>query len=517
MSQPATEEVPARAERCARCGRPVRSSYIRAGAETPAPGTVVAARRWPEGPICSGCLAKAVETFGVCDGCGVDRLLPGIGPAGQRWCTDCGGGLGDFSCTRCGREGWREQPGVCGWCVLAERVNELLDDGTGRIRPELEPLAELITGMARPRSGILWLSRPAPQGILRAIAHGRVPLTHEGIHSIPPLRSSIYVRDLMVAAGILPPVDRFLFLFDQWWPEWLTTVADPEHRKMLHYFITWYFLRTFRSTIETHGELGYSRPQRARRHLRVAVWFLDDLTARSRTLGTCTQADLDYYFAGGTRSRRSDLDPFLRWAMTTKRMPALQLPPHREGPVTLITQQQRVALIRRIYHGDRMELTDRVLALLVLLYAQPLARIRQLTINDVSTDPDGQLLIRIAEPPAPVAPPFDEIIRQHITARTNRMTATNPESQWLFPGRRAGQPLHITSMRLRLSNLGIPNLSSRSRAIRELLRQAPPAIVAGMLNRSTTRAENIAAEYGATWKHYTAGGHSPRRPPRING
>jgi hypothetical protein len=517
VSRPTPEEPHGQGDRCCRCGRPVRSSYTRVGAGPPAPGTVVAARRWPDGPICSSCLAKAMETFGICDGCGVDRLLPGIGTAGQRWCTDCGGGLGDFSCTRCGREGWREQPGVCGWCVLADRVDELLDDGTGRIRPELQPLAELITGMARPRSGILWLSRPAPQGILREIAHGNVPLTHEGIHSIPPLRSSVYVRDLMVAAGILPPVDKFLFLFEQWWPKWLATVADPEHRKMLHYFITWHYLRTFRSSIDTRGELGYSAPQRARRQLRVADWFLDELTDRGRTLDTCTQADLDHYFATGTRSRRADLDPFLRWAMTTNRMPALELPPHRKGPVSLITQQHRIAHIRRIYHGDQMGHTDRVIALLVLLYAQPLARIRHLTIDDVSTDADGQLFIRIADPPAPVPPPFDDIIRQHINSRMNQTTATNPGSRWLFPGRRAGQPLHITSMRLRLSNLGIPNLSSRNRAIRELLRRAPPAIVAGMLNRSTARAEGIAAEYGATWKHYTAGGHPPRRPPRVDG
>ena len=62
--------------------------------------------------------------------------------------------------------------------MLTDRVSELLDDGTGRIRPELQPLAELITTMTRPRSGILWLSRPAPQRVLHALAHGQVPLTH---------------------------------------------------------------------------------------------------------------------------------------------------------------------------------------------------------------------------------------------------------------------------------------------------------------------------------------------------
>ncbi len=43
--------------------------------------------------ICSGCFANAMEVFGLCDRCrDGNRLLPGIGPAGQRWCTDCAGG-----------------------------------------------------------------------------------------------------------------------------------------------------------------------------------------------------------------------------------------------------------------------------------------------------------------------------------------------------------------------------------------------------------------------------------------
>jgi hypothetical protein len=70
-------------------------------------------------------------------------------------------------------------------------------------------------------------------------------------------------------------------------------------------------------------------------------------------------------------------------------------------------------------------------------------------------------------------------------------------------------------MRLRLTNLAIPNLSARSRAIRELLRLAPPAIVAGMLDYNADTAEEIATEYAATWKRYPAGDHQPRHPPRL--
>lgn len=502
------------AARCARCDRRVRDRHE----QTEATDEVVLVwmRRWPDGLICSGCFAQAMETHGTCDGCDADRLLPGIGPEGQRWCTDCAGGLGDFTCTRCGREGWRERAGICGWCVLQDRVEEILDDGTGRVRLELMPLAALIVSMKRPRSGVLWLSRSEPQSVLRAIARGEVPLTHEGIHSLPQRRSTAYIRDLMVTAAILPPVDKSLFYFEQWWHGWLDELPDPEQRKMFRLFITWHYLRVFRARIDARGELGYAAPQLARHQLRTAAGFVAGLAEQGRSLVDTTQADLDRLFAEGTPRLRDILQPFLRWAMNTRRMPRLKLPPHVQRSVALLTQQRRIKLIRRVHDGDGMELTDRVLALLVLLYAQPLTRIQQLTVNDIGIDDEGNVLIRLGDPPTPVPAPFDEIIRQHVAARRNQTTAANTTSPWLFPGRASGQPLHTTSLRDRLRNLGIPNLGNRSRAIRELLREAPPIIVAGMLGYSPTGSERIATEYGIAWPHYAPLGRPARRPPRLS-
>lgn len=62
-------------------------------------------------------------------------LTPGIAPDGGRLCTDCAGGLGDFTCEACGREGIRYRRGTCGNCVLAGRLAVLLDDGTAASGP----------------------------------------------------------------------------------------------------------------------------------------------------------------------------------------------------------------------------------------------------------------------------------------------------------------------------------------------------------------------------------------------
>lgn len=440
------------------------------------------------------------------------RLTPGRTADGQACCTDCAGGIGDFTCTRCGTEGWKNFKGICGRCVLGDRLACHLDDGTGRIRPELAPFRDRVVAMPRPRVGILWLSKPHVPPILHALARGQVPLTHDGLSTLTPLKSVVHVRDLLIASGVLPPVDRHLLLFEQWLTGWLAGLADPEQRKLLHPYATWQLLRRLRQAAAA-GPIGHYRDQNARLGLRVAAAFLDDLRARGLTLAGCRQADLDRWFATAPNSRQQALRPLLTWAIRTGRMPRLTLPPTREQPAKPISLAQRLELLRRIHAGTDMDLTERVIAMLILLYAQPLSRITRLTLDDITTVGHGAMLIRLGDPPAPVPAPFDTIITDYLAGRPNLTTATNPASSWLFPGRRAGQPLHPTSIRLRLHTLGIPNQPGRSRALRELLLQAPPAVIAGMLGYSAGSTEAIAAETGATWKRYAAGDHSRTRRP----
>ncbi|MFI9332123.1 hypothetical protein ACIGZJ_31840 [Kitasatospora sp. NPDC052868] len=60
----------------------------------------------------------------------------------------------------------------------------------------------------------------------------------------------------------------------------------------------------------------------------------------------------------------------------------------------------------------------------------------------------------------------------------------------------------------RLAAAGIPALRGRTAAMRQLVLQAPPSVVAGMLGYHSVHAEAIAAEAGGTWKHYAPGDHS---------
>lgn len=84
----------------------------------------------------------------------------------------------------------------------------------------------------------------------------------------------------------------------------------------------------------------------------------------------------------------------------------------------------------------------------------------------------------------------------YLNQRPNTMTATNPNARWLFPGRRAGQPMTPNMLELRLRHLGFPAQRGRTAAIRHLVLQAPAPVVARMLGYHDDTTAQLAAEAG---------------------
>jgi hypothetical protein len=92
-------------------------------------------------------------------------------------------------------------------------------------------------------------------------------------------------------------------------------------------------------------------------------------------------------------------------------------------------------------------------------------------------------------------------------------TATNPDSTWLFPGRRANQPLRPEYLAKLVHQLGIPTVAGRGAAIRQHVLDMPAPIVAAALGYHHITATRLAAQAGATWRRYAPGDHSPLQPP----
>ncbi|GII56040.1 hypothetical protein Pth03_44290 [Planotetraspora thailandica] len=459
---------------------------------------------WSDGPICRTCFERAMRVRGRCPGCDTERLLPGRDTCGIAVCRDCAGISRDFFCDRCGFEGMLLGGRLCERCTLADKLTTLLDDGTGRIHPPLVPLHDLLTSMDRPKSRLIWLRNPQVSGLLQDLAAGRVALTHEALQQVPTWRTATYLRDLLMDSGALPSVDRRLLLFERWLAERLGSITDAEQARLLQHFSIWHQLRKLRAKA-SKGPLGPSTMNECRQQITQASAFLVWLTERGVELPSCAQADLDAWHAEKYATRRP-ARVFLRWCMTTRRMPTLTIPDRITTNPNPMGQHRRITVLQRILTDDTPPLGARIAACLVLLFAQPVSRIVRLTVDDVLHD-DEHVAFRLGDPPSPVPEPVADLLLSYVQALQDNTSATNSNPRWLFPGRRTTRPMNPTTLRDALREIGVPVERGRTAAIRQLVLQAPPPVVAqalGYHDKSTTR---IAAEAGGTWKKYAPGDH----------
>jgi hypothetical protein len=441
-----------------------------------------------------------MRVHGRCPGCGYLRMLPGRSACGEPVCASCAGITRDFRCTRCRHEGHPWAGRLCARCVLHDQLTSLLDDGTGRTRPELVPLLESLRAMPQPDRGLNWIHNNARlRGYLRGLARGDIPLSHAALHDLPSWRTAAHLRDLLMACGALPDADRRILLFEQWYLRQLAAVTDPGHQRLLRQYATWDQLARLHAAARA-GRLTTGARNRAAGQFTCATRFLSWLTARRRHLAGTTQASIDDWHVTHPR-HHGNLRGFLTWAITTRHAPPLNIPAAPRAAGEPITQDNRLTLLHRALTDDRQPLRTRVAACLVLPCAQPVSRLTRLTIDDVLHD-DGQTLLRFGDPPTPVPEPFATLLNQLATGRANMNTAANPTARWLFPGGRPGQPLTPGALLPSLRHLGIPATQARTAALRDLVLQAPAPVIAQALGYSHTTTHRHHSDAGGTWSHY---------------
>jgi hypothetical protein len=98
-------------------------------------------------------------------------------------------------------------------------------------------------------------------------------------------------------------------------------------------------------------------------------------------LADVSQADLDRWFTVARRGDRDRCRGFLSWAMAARLMPAGRLPTLVIEPRPGLTQRNRLDLLRWCTDDEGAPSAIRVAAVLLLLFSQPLTRIRTLTID----------------------------------------------------------------------------------------------------------------------------------------
>jgi hypothetical protein len=380
---------------------------------------------------------------------------------------------------------------------LAGRLDELLDDGSGRVRPELVPLAERLLAMPKPDRALNWLRNNRHAGdYLAGLAVGDIALTHEALHDLPSWRTAAHLRDLLMAAGVLPVVDRQIALFEVWLRA-RPPLDDVEQARLLRQFAGWHQLPALR-TAARRGPLTAGTRNVAAAAFLEAETLLGWLSRRDVRLSAVGQAELDSWHA--ERLDRS-AGTFLRWAMSSGHLPSLRLPPKDRAERPPISQHRRLAWTRRVLIDEDVELRTRVAACLLLLFAQPISRLVRLTVDDVIRDEDG-VFVRLGNPPTPVPVPFADLLTRLVEERANMNTAANPDCRWLFPGGRADQPLTAGTMGKQFQALGLPTTPARVASLRQLVLQVPAPVAAQALGYGPGTAERHRHSAGGTWSRY---------------
>ena len=472
---------------------PVRQACGRCGRQA------YPAAHFPDGYLCGRCLRAALDIRGACPGCAAVRALPGRSPAGSApICCDCAGISRYFTCLHCGYEGNLAGGRLCHPCAVTQAITEIF--GTP-VTPALRPLTEALAAAPNPAATARWLARPHIRGLLADLITGRLPLTHQALAARPDWHSAIYLRDHLVSCGALPATDRQLAGYEGWVHRRLDGLAGHPHERLLRQFSLWHQLPRMRARAAT-APLRPSARQYAEQRFIQAQNFLSWTAALGRQPAALTQADIDVWHATATITQKQGARSFLTWAMTTRHIPACQLPQIRFAKGEAITQHRRLALLHRYLTDDHAPLRIRAAACLMLLYAQPLSRVLRLATSDITRSNDGQVHIRFGHPPAPVPEPFASLLTQLIASRP----ATS--SNWLFPGRNPGQPADYRTVFTQLRSLGFPMRTARISALRQLVLQAPAPVIAEALGFHYTTTERQHANAGATWNRYPTGNHT---------
>ncbi|MET9317870.1 hypothetical protein ABZX12_39115 [Kribbella sp. NPDC003505] len=428
--------------------------------------------------------------------------MPGRAVDGNPTCRGCSGVKLNLDCRRCGAEEELYRAGHCWRCVLSQEIDSVLTGPDGVISDQLKPVAAALRAMQRANSGLTWIRQSHVRQALQRLASCADGLDHDAFDELPASRTREYIRGLLIEYGALPRRDRHIDDYAEWLRRKLAAIEDVEDRRIIERFGRWHNLRRLRRHAQrdnpTHGAF-----LRAKQSTTVAIDFVEWLRVRGLALGHVRQSDVDAWYAGGPTTRGL-VETLLYWAMNQRLVHGIAVPRRADDDAAAtLGDPQRMNAIRRILTDDRLALNIRISAGMVLLFGQPVHRLVAMRIED--TDTTGTVVrVRLGDDALEVPEPFGDLLRAHLAARPNLQTAAHRDCPWVFPGFRPGQHLSPQHVRAALREIGAPALASRTATWRQLVKDAPPAVLAEALGVSPATAMRHATLAGADFLAYAA-------------
>lgn len=450
-------------------------------------------------PLCGGCARRREP----CTNCGNSRYVAFRLPAGPL-CSTCyrKHPASVRPCTRCGVIERLHHHGLCTRCACHQQLFNLLARAEGDLYPHVEPIYQVLA-RSEPARVLAWLRTPTARKILTDLSLVNHPVTHDILDRYLPSRATHYLRKVFVAGNVLPTRDEYLAMLERWVNDVAGEIVDPGERRIVRGYASWYHLRRLRRDSKRQR----TTPEQAayvQADVRIGMKLISWLRDNGRNLATCTQSDIDRWLAdGGPTGYKAR--SFVLWTNQHGHTHDLMIPvPPRSEALAHIQDDHRWQLVRRLLHDNELPIEDRVAGLLLLLYAQPLARIARLTCDQILQHQTPVQLL-LGTKPLDLHPPFDDLVRDLAARRHGRAvlgrTSNHP---WLFPGGAPGQPITGRHLRLRLRPLGISARASRNTALIDLATQVPAVALSRLLgihiNTATSWAQHAAgspASYAA--------------------
>lgn len=469
-------------------------------------GTWATAVMLPTGPICYRCRRDIAYRPEVCPECSELRPIayPSTSTYGALVCADCAGEESVFACTGCGREDHPYGRDHCARCVLTERLTALLTDpSTGRIHAELVPLYDELVAAPRPQSVITWLQKPPATGVklLRVMARGELPVSHDTFRALPADRSHNYLRDLLTGTGVLPAYHAPIEQMERWLDATLAPL-DADDRGLVGRFARWHLLRRLRRAAD-HGELTKTAIYGARASVNGAVRLGRWTAKHGTTITGLTQPQLEPYLADYPGARNSQ-QTFVAWLRRSRVNTNVTIPWRGTTlPEVIGTDAERWEQISTLLHDETVALYARIGGLFTLLFAQPLQTIVAMRTEQITLGGDGRVLVTFDTVPVEMPPGLDDLIRRHLT-RPGSPSIASTDHGWLFPGRHPGRHLVRETFRGHLVAVGVRPGRSRHAAMFALAGQVPAPVLADLIGIADNTAVRWAALAARDWSSYVA-------------
>lgn len=457
--------------------------------------------RWPDGAICGICFTTATHTFDTCPDClEPDRMLPGRNKQGKPTCRHCAGITTNLVCSRCGREAERFRAGNCARCVITDDLTTLLQPGDNL---SLHRLIRVLVDAKRPESVYTYMRGVKARELLTAFGERRLAIRHDAFDELARSAAAEHLRALLMHHGMLPqrgpePHARF----ERWLSRKLDALPDESTRTAIERFATWRHQNRIRKrpadptvNLET---VTHAAKQEITEAAKFLIWLANTYGADAASL---TQAHVDDYLADGP-STRKHIRNYVRWLNHGRSGPDRRLDaPHREAKsVPMLTQTQRIALVRNCLEWERVGVSLRVAGLILLLWAHPLNKIVMLRRDHLQRGPMG-MTIMLGTRPAAVPEAIADLFWRHAQRPSNQQT-TNTATEWLFPGTRAGAHLHPGTLSTRLKVLGIDAQRARNATLRDLVHDVDARSLINLLGYSAAVITQHAARTGARMSDY---------------